>query len=175
MSNELSNDRKVLIARWSSSKIYVLPKNLDIDDTSIVRDYEVRRGRLHIYYKNGDKLIITATYEDGDDYDTGDMEVEDADDHDIDCDDAPANEFIPAPAPTFAVAAQVPAPAPFQPPVQRIVVKKVTINNVLYLVRIDNGNVYDFNTREEIGMNYNHITGETTTYEVHDIEVEDDE
>ena len=162
MSNELSNNRTVLIARWSSSKTYVIPKNIDLDDDSVI-NYWIKHGKLHIHFRNGDKLIIPAICEDDEDYDTSDIEIEDADDHSyIDYDEAPPNEFIPAPVP-----APVPAPAPVHAPTAtRILIKKVTINNILYLVRNDNGNLYDFNTREEIGMNYNFQTGETTTYEV---------
>jgi len=81
------DNRKCVIVEYRHVAVFKIPNDLDLEDESIVENWYVRYGTLHICYTNGEKKEIEWLYEPnkGDDYKRGagkyaDGKIEDADD-----------------------------------------------------------------------------------------------
>lgn len=62
MSSEMSNEMsyKVVVAKYSCQDIFKIPKNVNLDDETIVKNWSVRWNKLHIYFVDGKMLEIES-------------------------------------------------------------------------------------------------------------------
>ena len=56
-------DRKVLVARYSTEDVFIIPDSIDLEDTSVVKEYYVKWGSLNIEFVDGRKWKIASYIE----------------------------------------------------------------------------------------------------------------
>ena len=77
------DNRKVVVARYSTKQVFKIPDNIDLQDENVVESWNVRWGTLYIYYKDGTKQTFADEYEVEPDYKEGTIEIEDAEDWNV--------------------------------------------------------------------------------------------
>ena len=86
MSNtkNIEGNRKIVVAQYSINHLYKIPDGLDLNDKTVVKNYVVKYGDLHIFYTDGREELISADRLD-DEPDKYPVEtlIEDADDYDV--------------------------------------------------------------------------------------------
>ena len=77
------DNRKVVVARYSTKQVFKIPDNIDLQDENVVESWTVRWGTLYIYYKDGTEQTFADEYEVEPDYKEGTIEIEDAEDWNV--------------------------------------------------------------------------------------------
>ena len=72
--------KQVVVARYSTYVDFPVPEGIDINDKSVVSDYDVSCGVLTIYYVDGTEQYITTFEPSEPDYKSYDGELEVMDD-----------------------------------------------------------------------------------------------
>ena len=85
MSSTLNvkGNRQVVVSVNSTKTIFKLPDGLDLEDETVVAQWRVKWGTLYIGYVNGEEQEIEFECEDDDGCKHPEVEIADADEHDI--------------------------------------------------------------------------------------------
>jgi hypothetical protein len=130
--------RKVVRAQYIVEDYFVIPENIDLDNTNQVKDWGVKWNVMHIYFVNGEELEIKSQgYKDDFDFKRP-MECfyEEAEDSGFDEDH---EDFKPVDLGKMSNVKPEPEPEP-----ERIVVKKIIVDGKKYLKAIKTGIIYDY-------------------------------
>jgi biotin carboxyl carrier protein len=137
--------RKVVRAQYIVEDYFVIPENIDLDNTNQVKDWGVKLNVMHIYFVNGEELEIESQgYKDDFDFKRPtEYFHEDAEDVGFNQD----NEgFEPVDIGEMSNVKPAPEPKPkvVEPEHEYDVVKKIIIDGKKYLRSKKTGNVYDY-------------------------------
>jgi len=86
---------KVVIAEYTTSSAFKVPKGLDLEDKTQVKSYTVKWDRLFIELADGSEIQVENSWEAGFDfkYPTDELVIDDAEDHGFD-DDSDEDETV---------------------------------------------------------------------------------
>ena len=137
---------KVVIVNYNFNDAFKIPKNIDLEDETVVEGWWVKWNTLHILFVDGTKKEIKSEGWTNDldfKYPSDDPEIVNAKDWHLEDDEEEKEEDEEVPEPIVA-------PAPVVAPEPVVKVSKIQVNGKTYLKTFENV-LYDMVTKFEVG------------------------